>query len=483
VSAVRLFVGETPLIHQLRRTQRRQGKLRRQAASGLRVLSAADDPANLARAQTMATRTRSRRMAMRNVEDGISVLQTAEGGLAQTSELLARLRELATQAASGVLVGPARVAIQTEAASVLAEVDRVAKSTGFQGAELLSQEHVDIAFVLDTSASMNAELNQVVASISSMFNSFQAAGLDARFGLATARSTLDPVDNVVRNVDIGGGGFLGALAAAAGSTAGGAMDPYSALLNTSGADDFNGDGDAFTWREDAVRHIIYVTDTGQETAVAPGNPTQSATGAAIGAEGVSVHVIARAANFGVYSQVTSLTGGTLQDIGNASGSGVPAAMDSITNSMIGGAPESASEPLVVQVGIDDTDDDRIDIGVSLDATRVGLGLTGLDFSSPTGAGAALDAVDAAIDTVNGHRATIGANQNRLASVLRNHENMLENEVEAQSVVEDFDYAEGIAELTRANVLADAGHALLARSLRQQRSLAAAMTSRLIGAPK
>ncbi len=157
--------------------------------------------------------------------------------------------------------------------------------------------------------------------------------------------------------------------------------------------------------------------------------------------------------------------------------------DGITNSMIGGAPESASEPLVVQVGIDDTDDDRIDIGVSLDATRVGLGLTGLDFSSPTGAGAALDAVDAAIDTVNGHRATIGANQNRLASVLRNHENMLENEVEAQSVVEDFDYAEGIAELTRANVLADAGHALLARSLRQQRSLAAAMTSRLIGAPK
>ena len=480
MTALRLFAGATPLINRVHQSRRMQGRLWRRAASGKRVLSAADDPANLARAQTIEVRSRSRRMAMRNVEDGISVLQTAEGGLAKTSELLGRLRELSTQGANGVLVGTARVALQTEAVSILAEIDRVARSTGFQGAELLSQDHVDIAFVLDTSGSMGAELAQVVASINAMFSSFQAAGLDAQFGLATARSSLDPVDNVVRNVDIGGGGFLGALAAAAGSIAGGAMDPYSALLNTSGADDFNGDGDAFTWREDASRHIIYVTDTGQETSVAPGNPSQATTAGAIGAEGVAVHVIARAANFGTYSQLTSITGGTLENIGNASGSGVPLAMDNITTSMIGGAPTEATGPIVVQVGTDDTPDDRIDIGVSLDATRVGLGLTGLDFSTTAGSADVLDAVDEAIDIINGHRAQIGANQNRLTHVLRNHENMLENELESKSVMEDFDYAEGIADLARANVLVDAGHALLARSLRFQKELAMDMTSQLIG---
>lgn len=480
-TAVRLFLPGSlhRSLHSLSRSGRRRDRLLIQAASGRRALAAADDPAAVARAEHLRTRERSRKAAMGNVEDALSAVQTAEGGLDQIQNVLSRLRELATASASELVTGVSRIAIQTEAAALLSEIDRLASSTDFNGAPLLSTVRLDVGFVIDTSGSMSQELGQVIASVGAMIADFQAAGIDVNFGLAAARRSLDNVDGVDKVVDIGPGDITGALSGL--PIAGGAVDPYSALLNTSGADDFNGDGDSFTWRADTASHLIYVTDTNQETALIPGNPTQADVAGQIAAAGVAVHVIARSAQHGAYASLSGLTGGTLFDIGNANGDGVPAALDGITQSMIGTTP-SEFGPLVAQVGLDEGADNLLELGLSVDSTRVGLGLTGLSFADAASAGLAITALDAAIDTTNSRRAEIGALTHQLGSELRNHENMFENEVEARSVLEDFDFAAGMADLAREEILQAAGVSMLASMARSQMDAARQMIRTLAQPP-
>ncbi len=451
-------------LHSLRRTGRRRDRLLIQAASGLRATRAADDPAAVARAAHLRSRERSRKAAMGNVENALSAVQTAEGGLDQIQDVLSRLRELAVAAASETSNGSGRLAIQTEAAALLSEVDRLASATEFTGAPLLSTVRLDVGFVIDTSGSMSQELGQVIASVGAMIADFTAAGIDVNFGLASARRSVDNVDGVRRIADIGPGDITGALSSL--PIAGGAVDPYSALLNSSGADDFNGDGDAFNWRADTASHLIYVTDTNQETALTPGNPTQVDVAGQIAAAGVAVHVIARSAHHGTYSALSGLTGGALYDIGNSNGDGVPAALDGITQSMIGTTPGEFG-PLVAQVGLDGTTDDQLELGLSVDSTRVGLGLIGLSFADAASAGDAITALDTAIDTTNSRRADIGALTHSLGSELHNHQNMLENEVQSRSQLEDFDFAEGMAELARQEILQAAGVSVLSSMRRSQ----------------
>jgi len=462
---------ERMIIANLRRNERSQQRVVAQLASGLRIERARDGPASVARAARLYSLTRSRAVALQNTQEGKNAVQIAEGGLKEIGDILSRLRELAVQGASEVLGGIDRNALQTEFASQLAEIDRISETTDMGGSPLLQQARVDVAFVLDTSGSMGAELAQVVSSITAMFNAFTSAGVDAQFGLARARANLDPADGVVQTVDIGGGGFAGALAATPGTIAGGAMDPYSALLNASGADDFNGDGDAFTWRAETASHIVYVTDTGQETALHPLNPTGLETANQLAAAGVEVHVIARAANFGTYSQITAQTGGVLADIGNGSGSGVPAAIEAITQSMLGSSPEAAVGALEVQVGIGATADDRIDLQLPVDASRVGLGVSGTSVIDVAEARTAITAVDEAIEQVGEMRATMGATWNRLDHAIRNTENMLAEQKASLSVLQDTDFALAAEAFGRAQIFQQAAVAMLGEAMSFQKDMA------------
>ena len=455
-------IGAAPLVlKHLRRVQRTRTRLIEQVASGSRLLRASDGPAQVAIASKMNVRIRSRKAVIRNIRDAQSVLQTADGGLDQIQAVLARLREVTTAAASGHHSAEARVAMMIEAAALATEVDRLALSTKFNGAPLLAQVHVDVGFVIDASGSMGPEKAQVIASIGAMVTAFNDAGLDAQFGLAGVRTTLDPVDNLFRFADIGDPGFMAALS---GLPLGGApVDPYAALLNASGANDFNNDGDPFTWRAETLSHIIYVTDTGQETVLTPGNPSGAQVGAALGLEGVTTHVIAPSSRFPRFVDITTLSGGGLYDLGNSSGDNIPSAMDQIAESMVGSAPE-AYGPLSVQIGLDGPPENQLELGVALDSTRVGLGLTGLDLSTATGSGDALDTIDQAIDQISSHRAQVGAMHNRLSYAMGNHETTLVNEVEAGSRLEDLDMAVAVSELRRTEVLQATGALLLKRAL-------------------
>jgi len=107
-------------------------------SSGKRITKASDDAAGLAIATNLEAQTKGLRQATRNANDGISLIQTAEGGLNETSNILVRLRELTIQAASDTVGEAERGFLDKEYQQLSTEVDRISESTTFNGAQLLN---------------------------------------------------------------------------------------------------------------------------------------------------------------------------------------------------------------------------------------------------------------------------------------------------------------------------------------------------------
>ena len=109
----------------------------RRLSTGLRIVSASDDAAGLAISERMRAQIHSLSQAQRNANDGISLAQVGEGAMNEVSAILIRLRELAIQANNGTVSGSDRDTLQQEVANLVAEVDRIALSTAFNGVKLL----------------------------------------------------------------------------------------------------------------------------------------------------------------------------------------------------------------------------------------------------------------------------------------------------------------------------------------------------------
>jgi flagellin len=139
----------------LARTGRAQRASMQKLSSGLRITKAADDAAALGVSEKMRAHVTSLKMAQRNTNDGISMIQTAEGALAETGSILSRMRELSVEAASEVLQPTERAYLQTEFTNLQNEIERIADSTEFNGLNLsdgtLSSVQVQVGIFADNS--------------------------------------------------------------------------------------------------------------------------------------------------------------------------------------------------------------------------------------------------------------------------------------------------------------------------------------------
>jgi len=122
----------------LRRSTGDLNKSLQRLSSGLRINSAADDAAGLAIAEGFKSQVRGLQVAQRNSQDGISLVQTAEGALSETTNILQRIRELAVQAANGTQSDNNRVALNGEVMQLLEQLDTIAMDTEFNGIRVLS---------------------------------------------------------------------------------------------------------------------------------------------------------------------------------------------------------------------------------------------------------------------------------------------------------------------------------------------------------
>ena len=143
-------------------TRRLQGSFRR-LSTGLRIATAADDAAGLAISERLRAQIRSLEQAKRNANDGISLVQIAEGAMNETSSILIRLRELTIQAANGTVSSSDRDTLQQEFTALRAEIDRIGHSTHFNNGPLLDGSSSVVSFHIGFGT--NNAFNQISVSL------------------------------------------------------------------------------------------------------------------------------------------------------------------------------------------------------------------------------------------------------------------------------------------------------------------------------
>ncbi|NDF54388.1 MAG: flagellin [Proteobacteria bacterium] len=146
-------------------SQSNYGRAIEQLSSGLRINKAADDAAGLAVSEKLKNQVRGLNQAQRNAQDGISLLQTAEGALNETHSLLGRMRELAVQSANDTLSNSDRLHIQDEVNQLLSEVDRIASSTQFNKINLLNGSASAVALHIGANKETGVNDNEIAVAI------------------------------------------------------------------------------------------------------------------------------------------------------------------------------------------------------------------------------------------------------------------------------------------------------------------------------
>ncbi|MFN7587749.1 MAG: flagellin [Planctomycetota bacterium] len=199
----------------LSRVTEQLGTSFRRLSTGLRIASAADDAAGLAISERLRAQVRSMDQARRNANDGISMVQTAEGALNESGDLLIRLRELAVQASNGTVSAADRDTLQQEFADLVDEVDRIAQSTEFNDIKLLDGSQASVSFHVGIGTTAGIDTLDVA------LDSARAAdlGIDALDigSSGDPSAAIDAIDGAIDGVS-GLRGRLGAMQNRLGST-------------------------------------------------------------------------------------------------------------------------------------------------------------------------------------------------------------------------------------------------------------------------
>lgn len=177
----------------LNANQTNLAKSMQRLSSGLRINSAKDDAAGLAISDRMTSQIRGLNQAVRNANDGISLAQTAEGALQETTNLLQRIRELAVQSANDTNSEEDRDSLQAEVAQNIAEIDRIAGNTTFNGKKLLDGSATGMIFHVGADAGASQQITFSIDGAGTGTGQLEVAAVDIsdQTGADTAIGTID----------------------------------------------------------------------------------------------------------------------------------------------------------------------------------------------------------------------------------------------------------------------------------------------------
>ncbi|MEN4903396.1 flagellin [Luteimonas sp. TWI662] len=459
-------------------------------SSGLRINSAKDDAAGLAISQRFSTQIRGANQAARNANDGISLAQTAEGALGEIGNNLQRIRELSVQSRNATNSGTDRAALNAEVQLLKSEIQRVAEQTNFNGKKLLDGSFQNQAFQVGANQGQTISVAQIAnANISKLGNWNEAAtsatatgvaatgGADAGGGAATPGTlAFDTagVANAAAAFTFAVNGTNVEIAAAAGRDAAGLATAIAAGITdqaaglTAAADNgvvtfSNTSGAAVALTGGITGAVAAQTEAGAAT---PGSFTAgSFTLQGVLPSGDSSEAIT--ISYGAAGSASERASNLVTAINNQSyNTGVTAALDdngnvalssANGNFTVGAAQGGDAAGLLEQTGL--TAGTTANFAQGAAAT----GFAQLDISSERGAENAILAMDAALKSVNSARADLGAVQNRFSSVVANLQTGSENLAASRSRIVDTDFAKETAELSRTQILQQAGTAMLAQA--------------------
>ncbi|MGH1537508.1 MAG: flagellin [Gammaproteobacteria bacterium] len=401
-------------------------------SSGLRINSASDDAAGLAIAERFTSQIRGLNQAIRNSNDGISFSQTAEGALGTATDALQRVRELAVQSANDTNSASDRQALNNEVQQLIAEVNRIANSTQFNGQNVLDGTSSNLVF------QVGANQNQTIS----------VDGVDAR------------------------GSVLGANVSVSGSTDQAAVDALVAAdtLTVQGvAVDLSGlaAGATTTQIANEINNVSASTGVTAQlnTTVTSAALTNAAAAATI--NGVSFTLAGDATDLDTINAFSAQTGVTASGTtGNIVLSNTDGANIEIGGTGLGAAQTvTAGLTLSAEVGstITVANGFAVESGNALGAGGADQTANGITVLTQADSNAALLTVDAALGQINNLRSELGSVQTRFESTISNLQITVENLTAARSRIQDADFAAETANLTRSQILQQAGLAIVSQA--------------------
>jgi len=431
-------------------------------SSGMRINSAKDDAAGLAIAVRMNSQMKGLTQAVRNANDAVSFVQTAEGAIDEMTNALQRIRELAVQSANASNTALDRGATDKEVQQLVAEVDRIATQTQFNNQTLLD-------------GTLGSKAFQVGANAGQTISVALAQGLKAGQIGQIADSTATTATSVAivggDNIQINDNKIIATVAGGAGQTTSSAWSVANAI-NASGVSgvtatavtgtttsnvankgiDFAAAADAYELDINGVTVFNYTATAAfttegltQQQLIDRINMYSSQTGVGAALNGTNIGLTAAdGRDIGVDVTVTA---------------GATAAFnaDSTTHGFI---ELSSSDDIKI------TGDASNKLGFGAGATTItkdAQTLSNIDVKTVTGANNTMKRIDSALNVISNMRADLGAVLNRFQSTTANLSNVLENITAAHSRIMDADFAAETANITKAQILQQAGISVLAQA--------------------
>jgi len=407
-------------------------------SSGYRINRAGDDAAGLAISEKMRGQIRGLTQASRNAQDGISLIQTAEGALNETHAILQRMRELAVQSSTDTNTDDDRAEIQKEIDQLATEITRIADTTQFNTMNLLDGTYADKKFHIGA----NENQNTTIAISNMSAGALKVAGAEgAQFDIIGAidKAPVEGTYDVLKldeKVAIGGTDYEYALLNEEGNVYAVSADGkiYTALENATKLDKLNegtiaaSDPATITFVDEVITGKVEVTAT---------NATAKAT------------VSTKLAN-DTYTVVTSEHAGvTNQGLVNSKG-------DLVALSSDGKAWTSYADNTVEVL--------KTETALTIKGTEIVVGHDGgLNVSTQKSADKAITTINDAISEVSSERSKLGALQNRLEHTIKNLDTSAENLQASESRIRDVDMAKEMMEFTKQNILQQASTAMLAQA--------------------
>jgi len=478
-------------------------------SSGLRINSAKDDAAGLAISDRMTSQINGLNQAGRNANDGISLAQTAEGALAQTTDLLQRMRELSIQSSNSTNSAGDRAALQSEVNQLKQEVDRISSSTEFNGLKLLDGSFTSQKFQVGANA--NQTINVSIEGSST--TSLQDNRIDG------ANTTVDVGTTATQNATTSGNvGTTNGIVAQDLTISGsfGSVDDIAVKLNdsaftiaaeitsrepetgvtadaitevnlgatTSGTvsfDIFTGNGSTAAGAAvDSTRETITAqvgADLDYSSVVSEINKKSGTTGitAELNTDGTIKMTQADGKDIALANLVHSNSGSIIVQSYKEADSTGAAALSGDTETLNGGTTSNSTR-ITGRVDLHSagtytaTSDTTAALGSIFNNAAAGdvIGsdakkLATVDIGTIEGAQTAIQIIDSALSQVSGFRGDLGAIQNRFDATITSLQATSENLSAARSRILDADFAEETANLTKSQIMVQAGTAMLAQA--------------------
>lgn len=443
-------------------------------STGSRINSAKDDAAGLQISNRLTSQINGLGVAVRNANDGISLSQTAEGALQQSTNILQRMRDLSLQSANDSNSATDRASLQKEVTQLKSELTRIAESTSFGGRKLLDGSFGTAQFQVGANANETISVSLSSAKATNLgANRTLTAGTSA--GASTATTTTAASLVAAQTLTITGG--TGTATAAVG-----AGDSSKAIVAAVNAQTANTGVSASA----VTRAEVGGFTTGTSTFTLNGQAISENISSASDLSGLASKINEFASTTGV----TAVSNGSTLDLVAADGANITiegysnntAAAQAITvqgkntdNTANFGTvktlTEGGTDSTLVQGEITFNSSGSHTVGTTVAGTLFAAAsntstlssVNAINVGTREGANSAISIIDGALASIDDQRSSLGAVQNRFDNTISNLQNISENVSAARGRIQDTDFAAETANLSKNQILQQAGTAILSQA--------------------